>query len=192
MYSGVERTTTRVNRPSTWPKRPAKRRETAGKPEKARRRPVEHPLAGLIHPELVNVRLSAATKDEVINELLELIASHNLVSEITAVRDALFARERQLSTGLEHGIAIPHARTDAVQKLVCAVGIKREGIEFGSLDGRPSSIFIMTLSPRDASVPYAQVIATITRTLKAEVRAQLLSAETAEEACNVLLGRAPK
>jgi PTS system nitrogen regulatory IIA component len=87
-----------------------------------------------------------------------------------------------MSTGIQEGIAIPHGKTDAVDELVACVAIKKEGIDFESLDGKPSRIFIMTLSPANKVGPHVQFLAEISRLLKrTEARAQMLSAGSAEE-----------
>jgi mannitol/fructose-specific phosphotransferase system IIA component (Ntr-type) len=109
--------------------------------------------------------------------------------DLAEARRAIFEREAQMSTGMEKGVAIPHARTDAVDRLVCAVGLKPEGIDFGALDGQPSRIFVLSLSPKSASAPHVQFMAMISRTLGSdESRDRVLAATTAGELWTALLG----
>ena len=91
--------------------------------------------------------LKSTTKTGVIEEILDLlIAAGKIRKENRAeVLNALLVRENKMSTGMQHGIAIPHAKTDAVEDLVAALAIKKEGIDFDALDGKPSHIFIMTI-----------------------------------------------
>ena len=90
-------------------------------------------------------------------------------------------RENKMSTGLEAGIAIPHGKTDAVKKLVCAVGIKHDGIDFKALDGKPSQIFILTLSPKSRPTPHIQLMSTISHALIGDGSKRVLAAKSIEE-----------
>ncbi len=88
----------------------------------------------------------------------------------------LLAREQDMSTGMEKGIAFPHTRTSAVEHMCCAVGISREGVAFDSLDGKPARIFIATLIPESSPEPYIQLMADFSKFLSsAENRDRLLS-----------------
>jgi mannitol/fructose-specific phosphotransferase system IIA component (Ntr-type) len=101
----------------------------------------------------------------------------------------VLAREGKMSTGMEHGIAIPHGKTDTVKKLVVGVGIHREGVDFESLDGQPAHIFIMTVSPLNKSGPHIQFLAEISRILgNAAVRERLLAAGDQGEIIALLSG----
>ena len=66
---------------------------------------------------------------------------------------------------MEKGIAFPHAKSGSVKKLTVAIGIKKSGVEFGSLDGKPSQIFVMIASPKDAASQHLQVLSTMTAVL---------------------------
>jgi len=102
-------------------------------------------------------------------------------------RQAVHEREQSMPTGLEHGIAIPHGRTDAVSGLVCAIGRKREGVDFGALDGAPSRIFVLTLAPRGAMTPHVQLMAELSQRLGPEGRSRVLEASSAEEIYRVFV-----
>ena len=99
------------------------------------------------------------------------------------------ARERQMSTGMEAGIAIPHGRTDAVDSLVCAVGVTRDGVAFGSVDGKPAQIIIMALTPPTGADPYLQLAAAMIGVLDEEGRQRVLEAQDADELYQVLVGQ---
>ena len=71
-----------------------------------------------------------------------------------------------MSTGMQHGIAIPHGKTDGVTQMCTAIGIKKEGVDFESLDKLPAKIFIMVVSPKKSSGPHLQFLASITNILK--------------------------
>lgn len=129
----------------------------------------------------ITTGLQGTTKFQIIEELVQLLdAQHTLTDAELALQDVL-DREGYLSTGLEGGLAIPHAKSDGVDKLQIALGIKRDGVDFESLDGRPAQIIFLVLSPRNTSGPHIQSLAVITRNLKdAQTRNALLEADSAE------------
>jgi len=73
-----------------------------------------------------------------------------------------------MSTGMNNGVAIPHGKTDSVDQLVVAVGLKSSGIDFDSVDRKPSDIFIMTISPASRSGPHIQFLAEVSKVLRDE------------------------
>lgn len=145
-------------------------------------------LANFITPAVLNPSLKATTKEEVIEELLQLAAQSGHIKDLDAARAAVWERESSMSTGMQHGVAIPHGRTDAVDRLVCAIGLKKEGIDFGSLDGEPTKIFVLTLSPARTPAPHVQFMSTITQILDQEGRAILLACETPGGMYKILVG----
>ena len=149
----------------------------------------ESMLSCYLQRELLEVHLKGQTKEAVIDELLGLLESQGFLKDAEQVRAEVLERESQMATGLQHGIAIPHARTDAVDKLVCAVGIKRDGIDFGSMDSEPARIIILTLSPKAAAAPHVQIMAMISRALDEHGRTKALAAGTREELRKALVGQ---
>lgn len=129
-------------------------------------------------PNLVRAKLAGGTKGEVIDEMLAMLVDAGLVKDAEDARNALLERERSMSTGLEDGVAIPHGKTDAVDGLVCAVGLKHAGIDFDAFDGKPSRIFILTLSPKSKPAPHVQLMSTVSHLLGAGGRQRLLACET--------------
>ena len=138
--------------------------------------------------DLVEPQLKGETKEQIILELLDILKRASLIENIESARKAVFDREQSMSTGLEHGIAIPHARTDGVSRLVCAVGIKSEGIDFDSFDKQPSKIFIITLSPESQPAPHIQFMSDVNRILDENGRRAVLAGGTAQEICDVFAG----
>ena len=118
-------------------------------------------LLSYIDPEQTIIDLKGETKEEILNELIDLLSDRGKLKDRDAVLKDLLEREKIMNTGMEHGIALPHAKTDGVDDLIVAVGIKKEGVDFGSLDGEKSRIFIMMISPKKASVPYLEFLAAI-------------------------------
>lgn len=139
-------------------------------------------LKNQLTKQMINLSLQGTTKEQIIEELLDqLVASGKNIDRSAALSD-LFERERKMSTGMQFGVAIPHAKTRAVNELVACIGISKEGVEFDSLDGEPARIFIMTLSSVDRTGPHMQFLAEVSMVLKtAEVRKRVIEAETPEE-----------
>ena len=139
-------------------------------------------------PETLKTRLLSTTKQGVISELVGVLYENGLIVDRERAVKAVFERENSLSTGLEFGVAIPHARTDAVQQLVCAVGLKKEGLAFDALDGQPVRIVVLVLAPESAPSPQLQFIAQMCRLLNETGRAALLACESSEDMYGVLTG----
>ena len=135
--------------------------------------------------DVVTTDLAGREKGEIIESLLDLVLKSGKVKD-RALADVL-EHEWGMSTGMENGIAIPHAKTDTVDQLVAGVGITKRKIEFENLDRKPSRIFIMTLSPKDGTGPHVQFLAEISRLLKdSKMRKRILKAETDEELLGIL------
>lgn len=134
------------------------------------------------------MNLIASTKDGVIKELIDVLSQcEKIKNKELVLKDAL-EREHSMSTGMEYGIAIPHGKTDGVSRISVAVGFKRDGIDFDSIDGKPSTIFFMILSPKNAAGPHIQLLACISSLLsQEECRQKLLSFKTADQVWNFLV-----
>jgi PTS system nitrogen regulatory IIA component len=144
-------------------------------------------LKKILTKDSVLLDLRTDTKQEVIKELVTFMAASGELISPTAAVQAVLAREAKMSTGMQNGIAIPHGKTDAVSQLVAAIGIHRAGVDFDSMDGKPSHIFIMTLSPENRVGPHIQFLAEISKILcRSNLREQLLNASTADEILNLL------
>jgi fructose-specific phosphotransferase system IIA component len=144
-------------------------------------------LSDYLPVQQISMDLQSDSKFPLIEELLDMPAENGrLLDRDQALQDVL-AREGYLSTGLENGIAIPHAKTDGVDKLILAFGIKRDGIDFESLDGKPASLIFLALSPRDTAGPHIKSLAIISRTLKdLETRQALMDAASVEEIADII------
>ncbi|MDR1047740.1 MAG: cation:proton antiporter [Treponema sp.] len=136
----------------------------------------------LIQRDCVILNLKGRTKEEVITEMVDLLDRwEKLTNREQALEDVL-SREKMMSTGMQHGIALPHGKTDGVAEICAAVGISREGVDFDSIDGEKSKIFIMVLSPRMSSGPHVQFLANVSSILKdEEIREKLVAADTRDE-----------
>ncbi|MDR2364074.1 MAG: cation:proton antiporter [Spirochaetaceae bacterium] len=144
-------------------------------------------VLSLITPDCIILDLRGNTKEQIITELVDLLDSQGkLLDRDEALGDVL-RREKTMSTGMEHGIALPHGKSDAVTDICVAVGIKKEGVDFESLDGEKSRLFILVISPKKTSGPHIQFLAAIGSVLKDEtLREQVISADFKEDAALLL------
>jgi fructose-specific phosphotransferase system IIA component len=130
--------------------------------------------------------LSGRNKLEVIEELLNHMQTLGMISNYETALNDILIREDHLSTGLENGIAIPHAKSDGVDKLTIVFGIKKDGIDFDSLDAEPANLIFLVLSPKDTSGPHIQALALISRNLSINKnRESLKSANSANEIAKI-------
>ncbi len=169
-------------------------REEMGRMLQAHQVPEAGPVRGspfgrLVVPEVCEFNLRCDTKPEILDELLDILIRAGRVKE--SARDEilglLLERESKISTGLQHGVALPHAKTPDVQELMCAVGIKREGTDFDSLDTLPTQIFVLTLAPARAAQSQLQMMAQVSRFLsRGENRERLLACQTNSDLVRVL------
>ncbi|NCD04904.1 MAG: PTS sugar transporter subunit IIA [Spirochaetia bacterium] len=143
-------------------------------------------LKNVLNENVVKINLESTKKDDIIKELLNILTENKLVKDVDLAYSDIMSRETKMSTGIQHGVAIPHAKTKAVTQLTACIGIKKEGIDFNALDGELSNIFIMTLSPSDHIGPHVQFLAEISRIIKTEeARQSILSATSAAEVLSV-------
>ena len=112
--------------------------------------------------------IKSIKKEEVIRELLDALINAGEIEKRyrNKLMDALMARESLGSTAIGQGIAIPHAKSDCVDKLVAAFGLSKKGVDFDSLDGEPAYIFFLLVAPQDSAGPHLKALARISRLLK--------------------------
>ncbi len=133
-------------------------------------------LLELIDEKTVRVPLAAQDKYGVIQELVELLTSAGKVRDPAALYDAVLAREALGSTGLEEGIAVPHGKTDAVADVGLAIGVAPEGVEFDSVDGKPSKLFFLIAAPKDKAGPHIAALSDIARLSRSKALLRALEA----------------
>lgn len=112
--------------------------------------------------------LQAQTKDEAIDELLQLLIDSEEVKDPVEFLRSIRERERLESTGIGSEIGIPHGITDAVRSAVCAMGISKRGIDFESLDGNPVHFVFLIGVPKSEAKEYLNLLAQICRLFKNE------------------------
>ncbi len=143
------------------------------------------PGAGLLTPlfdrKLVFPELRAATSDDVFGELAGRLEAAGVVRNAADLAERLRKRERDGSTGLGGGVALPHCRLKEVLDVVLAVGVSPDGIDFRAPDGGAVHVVFLILSPVEAPALHLQALARLSRLVRtAGVVARLRAAGTAE------------
>jgi fructose-specific phosphotransferase system IIA component len=144
-------------------------------------------ISKFLDESLITVSVEQKEKPVIIGELLDLAFRSGKISDRDAALKALLDREKLMSTGLENGIAVPHAKTAAVKDIVMAFGISPGGIDFHSADGKPSQLFFLLLAPENAAGPNVQVLAQIARLTNLEsFRKELIGARSPAAALEII------
>jgi mannitol/fructose-specific phosphotransferase system IIA component (Ntr-type) len=150
-------------------------------------------LQELIPPEHILLGLEAADKWEVIERMCaHLVARGKLPkAKATGYVEAVLQRERSMSTGMERGIAIPHAAVDGLERVVAGLALVRgpggEGVNFDSIDATPAWLVVLLLIPRPQKLLHIRTLADLARHLGNEdVRRALRAAKLPQEAWQAL------
>ncbi len=138
-----------------------------------------------LEQEHIIMNIKANGKEDVIQELLGVLIEDYPSIDFSYTFNELMKRESEMSTGLTDGIAIPHAKIDGIDKIICAFGINRDGIDFKSLDGKPSKFFFLILSPTSGS-NRLELLSQIAKTMTENTRNELLLAKNPEEIISIL------
>jgi PTS system nitrogen regulatory IIA component len=144
-------------------------------------------IVDFIREDLILPELQSAQKVDVLSELATHLASrHEGVSKEDLVK-VLIERERLASTAIGEGIAIPHGKLDTIGKLVACVGRAKEGVDFDSMDGRPTHLFFVLVAPENSTGVHLKALARISRLFKdGEFRTRLMSARDAKEMYKII------
>ena len=131
--------------------------------------------------------LRGATRSAVIEELLSALGRVKHLRDRKAAASAIEEREKLGCTVIEKGVALPHARTSAVDGLAVALGISKNGIDCGAPDGELVRIVVLILAPRNESVLYLRVLSAVTQLLKDDqMRRSLIEASSAKEILRII------
>ena len=125
-------------------------------------------IADFLSKKAVTADLKAAKKEDVLKELVDLLAVSEDIEKKSRNKlvEQLMAREALGSTAIGQGVGIPHAKSECVNKLVAGFGISQKGVDFDSLDGEKVYIFFLLIAPIDSAGPHLKALARISRLLK--------------------------
>lgn len=136
-------------------------------------------IADLLSEQVVRTNLPGASKNDIINAIIDLAASQDRVLDKEKVREAIFEREKIMSTGVGAGFAIPHAKSDAVSDIVAAFAVTAQPIDYQSLDDQPVRIVFLLVGRENMVGPHIKLLSRISRLMNNEnFRKRLLDAPT--------------
>jgi nitrogen PTS system EIIA component len=136
--------------------------------------------------EAIITDIKSKAKNEVIEEL---VAS---ISKITGIKSAelikvLLERERLGSTGIGGGIGIPHGKLKNLDSLIMGFGLSRKGVDFESIDSRPTHLFFILLTPENSTGLHLKLLARISRLLKNEsFKKKLMKAASSDQVYSII------
>jgi PTS system nitrogen regulatory IIA component len=139
-----------------------------------------------LHRDSILIDLKAQDKKSIIEELVEPVARIAQVDKENLVR-VLLERERLGSTGIGGGIGIPHGKLKELKTLNLGFGLSRNGIDFESIDGYPTHIFFLLVTPENSTGDHLRMLARISRILKNDpIKERLLKATSKDEIIQVI------
>ena len=143
-------------------------------------------ISEVLDEELIANNIPGNDKEEVLNYMIELISKSPKVRDKEKVRNAIFDREKIMSTGVGKGFAIPHGKTDGISDIVAAFGITENEINFESLDGEPVKLIFLLVGKESSVGPHLKLLSRISRLMnKDEFRLRLINAKTSKEIRNL-------
>ncbi|MCP8969581.1 PTS fructose transporter subunit IIABC [Ectobacillus ponti] len=136
-------------------------------------------ITDLLKSNTIILDLKASTKAQAVTELVKKLQDAGKLADAAKFEEAIWAREKQSTTGIGEGIAIPHAKTSAVQTPAIAFGRSKAGVDYEALDGQPSHLFFMIAAPEGANNAHLETLARLSSLLmNSEFRAKLENAST--------------
>ncbi len=126
--------------------------------------------------------LKSKSKRDIINELVDLFADDDRVTDLEKVKASVWEREKIMSTGVGKGFAIPHVKTDAVEEIVAAFGKLSSPIDFEALDGKPVNLIFLLIGKENLVGPHIKLLSRISRMMNNDkFRNKLLETDSAKD-----------
>ena len=145
-------------------------------------------IADVLKKESVIPYLRSKTKAEVIRELSEHVSSVSNNINTERLVEVLMERERLCSTAVDSGVAIPHGKLSGISNIITAFGRSIEGVDFESLDGNPTHLFILLLAPENSVGTHLKLLARFSKIFKSpEFRSKLMQANSQDEIYELII-----
>ncbi len=144
-------------------------------------------ITDLLKKDTIILHLSSSNKQEVIEELVNKLDEAGRLSDREGYKQAIIKREEQSTTGIGEGIAIPHAKSEAVKNAALCFGRSKDGIDYESLDGQPANLFFMIAAPEGANDTHLDTLSKLSSMLMYDdFRQSLLNAGSADEILSII------
>jgi PTS system fructose-specific IIC component/PTS system nitrogen regulatory IIA component len=115
-------------------------------------------LSELFPPEFIKIGLEAEDKDEVFEELADVFCHASRLDIREDILEAIRERERKMSTGIQKGIAVPHGKSNAIDRVYGVLGISKKGIDYDALDGEPVYLLFMVIGPQSSTEKHLRIL----------------------------------
>jgi fructose-specific phosphotransferase system IIA component len=144
-------------------------------------------LLDILSIDCIRAPLVASDKLGVINELVDVLAATGRVKDPAALKEAVWTREQTRTTGIGHGLAIPHGKCTGMTSLAMAIGKPKEPMDFDSIDRQPVKLIVLLASPPDKTSDHIQALAQVSRLMMMEqFRQRVYAAQSPEEILELL------
>ncbi len=144
-------------------------------------------LTDILDESSIVADLHANNKTEVLETLVEAVSKTHPTIDTQEILTVLLEREELGSTGIGDGIAIPHGKSASLSQIISGFGLSKSGIEFDSLDGKPSYLFFLLVAPKNSAGVHLKMLARISRMLKnTDFRQRLLNANSRQEIYQII------
>lgn len=133
-------------------------------------------LLDILNASCIRAPLAASDKKGVIHELVDVLVGAGKVQDGSALKEAVWTREQTRTTGIGHGLAIPHGKCAGMNGLAMAIGKPASPLEFESIDRQPVRLIVLLASPPDKTSDHIQALAQVSRLMAAEAFRQRIYA----------------
>jgi PTS system nitrogen regulatory IIA component len=139
-------------------------------------------ITDILHEDSIIGELTSRDKKGVLEELVSVLVDRGRLTNKEKPLQVLLERERLGSTGIGDGIAIPHGKLKEIKGIICSFGRTKEGIDFQSIDEKPSHLFFLLFAPEESASEHLQALARLSRILKdGRLRKRLMEAASKKE-----------
>ena len=143
-------------------------------------------ILDVLHEETIIIELKSKDKKGVLEELVEPVSRITKINHEKLVK-ILMDRERLGSTGIDGGIGIPHGKLKELDSLILGFGLSKSGVNFESMDGRPTHIFFLLFTPENSTGLHLKLLARISRILKNDdFKEKLINVSTVDEVISII------
>ncbi|MDA0986899.1 MAG: PTS sugar transporter subunit IIA [Bacteroidetes bacterium] len=143
-------------------------------------------IKDILKPENIVAKLTATDKLELISKMLEIVKNSPNIINSNNILDAVLTREKIISTGVGHGFAFPHAKTDSVKDVTVAFATTEKDIDYNSLDGEPVRLVFLLLCTEEQVDIHIKLLSRVSRLMNEEsFREKLKELNTSEEIYNL-------
>lgn len=145
-------------------------------------------LSELLAKSLIKMDLESTDKDELFEEMVSLMYRQGVISDREQAVSKLRERERKMSTGVAHWLAIPHGKLAGIDGVSVALGVSKRGIDYNALDHEPVHVVVMVFSEEGNPGPHIQALSEISRLFSSErfIR-EICDAQSSDEVLQLIM-----